>query len=62
MTQIKSDPCHPRKFVAVKLQKNSEYSSRLGEPLPALVTWFIVEPLTIALRVVDAEAPGLNCL
>ena len=62
MTQIKSDPCHPRKFVASKLQKNSEYSSRLGEPVPALVTWFVVEPLTIALRVVVAEAPGLNCL
>src|SRR6185369_14716740 len=46
----------------IKLQKNSEYSSRLGEPVPALVTWFVVEPLTIALRVVAAEAPGLNCL
>src|ERR1044071_2171679 len=62
MTQIKSDPCHPRKFVASKLQKNSEYSSRLGEPVPALVTTFVVAPLTIALRVVVAEAPGLNCL
>src|ERR1044071_637766 len=62
MTQIKSDPCHPRKFVASKLQKNSEYSSRLGEPVPGFVTTLAVEPLTIALRVVVAEAPGLNCL
>jgi hypothetical protein len=46
----------------LKLQKNSEYSSRLGEPEPALVTTPVVDPLTIALRVVDAEAPGLNCL
>src|ERR1051325_6790643 len=58
MTQITSDPCHPRKSVTEKLQKNSEYSSRLGEPVPALVTWFVVEPLTIALRVVVAEAAG----
>src|ERR1051325_7757061 len=62
MTQITSDPCHPRKSATEKLQKNSEYSRRLGEPLPALVTWVVVEPFTIALRVVDAEAPGLNCL
>ena len=34
----------------------------MSEPEPALVTWLVVEPLTIALRVVVAEAPGLNCL
>ena len=45
-----------------ELQKNSEYSSRLGEPEPAFVTWFVVALLTIALRTVADEAPGLNCL
>ena len=33
-----------------------------ARPVPAFVTTLVVEPLTIALRVVVAEAPGLNCL
>ena len=37
---------------------NSEKSSRLGEPVPALVTWFRVEPLMMAAVTVAGEAVG----
>lgn len=43
-------------------QKNNEYSSRFGEPVPALVTTFVVALFTIAFRTVADEALGLNCL
>src|ERR1044072_5626779 len=62
MPRIRTDPRHPRQCPAKLNQKNSEYSRRFGEPVPALVTTFVVAPLTIALRTVLAEAPGLNCL
>jgi len=37
---------------------NNEKSSRFGEPVPALVTWFSVEPLTMAAVTVAGEAVG----
>ena len=37
---------------------NSENSSRLGEPVPALLTWFRVELLTMAAVTVAGEALG----
>ena len=62
MTQIRADPCHPRQSINNSTQKNSEYNRRFGEPVPALVTTFVVELLTIALRIVVAEADGFACL
>jgi hypothetical protein len=62
MTRIKPDPRHPRQWTLKLNQKNSEYSSRFGEPVPALVTTFVVALLTIAFRTVVDEALGLNCL
>ena len=43
-------------------QKNSEYSSLFGEPVPTLVIRLVVELLTIALRMVVDEALGFACL
>src|SRR5689334_4548635 len=37
---------------------NNEKSKRFGEPVPGLVTWFKVEPLTIAAVTVAGDAVG----
>src|ERR1041385_248768 len=37
---------------------NSEKSSRFGEPVPALLTWFRVEPLMMAAVTVAGDAVG----
>ena len=62
MTQIRTDPRHPRQSATKADQKNNEYSSRFGEPVPTPLRTLVVALLTIALRTVDDEAPGLNCL
>ena len=41
------------------LPVSSEYSSRLGEPLPELPTTPLVAELTMASRTAAGEAPGL---